>query len=327
MATTGFLLGKFMPPHAGHQLLCDSARSLVDRLTILVCWLPDDPIPGPLRLAWMKDLYPDCNVIGFDQIVPQDPADHPDFWPIWRRICRTIHPNPIDLVFASEPYGERLAAELGGVFRPVDFERMAVPISATEIRQEPWQHWQHLPPPVRGHFALTICLHGVESVGKSMLTRQLADHYQTLAVPEYGRTYCEAFGTDLSSDDLVTIARTHDAMVHSQRRRCNRRLFIDTDPLMTRVWSLMMLGKADPWFDRWTGYADHYLLLEPDLPWIDDGTRIFGDRDTRLRFHALAKAELDRREVAYTTIDGVDGHRLASAIRAVEAVAPPFGEG
>ena len=44
----GFVLGKFMPPHLGHVHLCETARQLVDRLTILVCWLPDDPIPGPL---------------------------------------------------------------------------------------------------------------------------------------------------------------------------------------------------------------------------------------------------------------------------------------
>ena len=50
----------------GHVLLCDSARRLVDRLTILVCSLPDDPIPGPARLAWMRELFPTCRVIGHD---------------------------------------------------------------------------------------------------------------------------------------------------------------------------------------------------------------------------------------------------------------------
>ena len=56
----GFLLGKFMPPHAGHMALIRAARALVDELTVLVCWLPDDPIAGEVRLAWMEDLLPDC---------------------------------------------------------------------------------------------------------------------------------------------------------------------------------------------------------------------------------------------------------------------------
>ena len=108
--TRGFVLGKFMPPHEGHVLLCDTARRLVDELTILVCWLPDDPIPGPLRLAWMRELFPTCRVIGHDAPVPQQPADHPDFWPIWRGIVKAAHPEPIDRVFAGQDYGMRLAA-------------------------------------------------------------------------------------------------------------------------------------------------------------------------------------------------------------------------
>jgi cytidyltransferase-like protein len=78
--SNGFLLGKFMPPHGGHVLLAQTAQALVDRLTILVCWLPDDPIPGPLRLQWMRELFPDARVIGHDAIVPQVPGEHPDFW-------------------------------------------------------------------------------------------------------------------------------------------------------------------------------------------------------------------------------------------------------
>ena len=45
----GFLLGKFMPPHAGHVTLIRSARALVDELTILLCSLPGDPIDGEQR--------------------------------------------------------------------------------------------------------------------------------------------------------------------------------------------------------------------------------------------------------------------------------------
>ena len=33
----GFVLGKFMPPHAGHVYLCDFGRAYVEELTILVC--------------------------------------------------------------------------------------------------------------------------------------------------------------------------------------------------------------------------------------------------------------------------------------------------
>lgn len=210
--TRGFLLGKFMPPHNGHVLLCETAAALSDALTIMVCWLPDDPIPGEQRVAWMGELFPQARVIGHGEIVPQTPEEHPDFWPIWRTLIREAHPEPIDVVFASEPYGARLAEELGALFHPVDPGRDAVPVSASAIRADPWTHWEYLPAPVRAEYARTICLHGPESTGKSWLAARLAAHFDTLFVPEYGRTWCEFMGIDLGMSDLLAIATTHDAM-------------------------------------------------------------------------------------------------------------------
>ena len=114
--TRGFLLGKFMPPHAGHVQLWEAASRLVDELTILVCWLPGDPIPGPLRLQWVSALAPRARVVGFGEVVPQAPEDSPNFWAVWREIVHSAHPEPIDFVFAGERYGAELANQLGGMF-------------------------------------------------------------------------------------------------------------------------------------------------------------------------------------------------------------------
>ncbi len=53
----------------------------------------------------------------------------------------------------------------------------------------------------------TICLHGPESVGKSVLAQALAEALGAQLVPEYGRDYCEEHGTDSSMDDLLAIAK------------------------------------------------------------------------------------------------------------------------
>lgn len=316
--TRGFLLGKFMPPHAGHVLMCETAAAQVEALTILVCWLPDDPIPGPLRLQWMRELFPHAQVIGHDAVVPQTPDEHPDFWAIWRGIVKAAHPEPIDRVFASEAYGERLAAEVGATFHPIDPGRLGMPVSGEAVRADPWSHWDLLPSPVKPYFAQTICLHGPESTGKSTLAAALAYHYSTLFVPEYGRTWCDWHGSDCSMDDLLAIARTHDAMTRSMQRWCNRRLFLDTDPLMTAVWAEMMLGRRDPWFDAWDATADLYLLLDIDAAWIDDGTRLFGDPEARRRFMALCQDELERRGVRWAVISGPPETRLEQAIAIVD---------
>lgn len=317
--TNGFILGKFMPPHAGHLMLCETARALVDRLTILVCWLPDDPIPGPRRLEWMRELFPDCRVIGHDAVVPQEPHEHPQFWAIWRGIVQAAHPEPIDAVFASEAYGARLADEVGARFIPVDPPRIAAPISATAIRADPWLAWRHIPTPVRPYFARTICLHGPESVGKTTLARELATHFDTWLVPEYGRTWCEQFGNELSMDDLVQIARRHDAMTEAALRQCNRRLILDTDPLMTAVWAEMLFGERDAWFECFDRTADLYLLLDIDLPWQDDGTRFFEGAEDRQRFFELSRAELERRRVPWALVSGMGKARMSNALAAIEA--------
>ncbi len=317
--TRGFLLGKFLPPHNGHLLLCEAARALVDELTILVCWLPDDPIPGEQRLAWMRALVPDARVVGHGAVVPQAPEDHPDFWAIWRGIVRDAHPDPIDRVFASEAYGHRLATELGAKFHPVDPERLAWPVSGTAARADPWAHWPSLPRPVRAHFARTVCLHGPESTGKSMLSAALAAHYRTLHVPEYGRSWCAEHGNAPSPDDLIDIARTQDAMAMSMRGDCDRLLILDTDRLMTIVWGQMLHGRRDPRLEAGGMPADLYLMLEGDVPWIDDGTRLFGDHVVRRRFADICRNELSRRGVAWAAIAGPFDDRLSRAIAAIDA--------
>ena len=167
----------------------------------------------------------------------------------------------------------------------------------------------------------TICLHGPESTGKSTLIEQLAARFGTVFVPEYGRTFAETHGTDFSMADLVEIARTHDAMTRAALATGADPLFLDTDPLMTAVWADMLFGARDPWFEAWQGTANLYLLLDIDLPWIDDGTRLFGSAAERKRFFALSRAELDRRGLRYAIVGGQGPDRLTAALAAIEAMA------
>ena len=165
----------------------------------------------------------------------------------------------------------------------------------------------------------TICLHGAESTGKTVLAGRLAAHFGTELVPEYGRIWAETHGTDFSMADLVAIARTHDAMTRAALDRSPAPVILDTDPLMTAVWADMLFGKRDPWFDAWTGTADFYLLFDIDLPWVADGTRIFGTPQLRRRFFDLSRAELERRGLRWALVQGEGEARFKAAIAAIEA--------
>lgn len=164
----------------------------------------------------------------------------------------------------------------------------------------------------------TICLHGPESTGKSTLAPRLATHLGGEVVEEYGREYAEARGTDFTMADLVEIAKTHDAGVRTMLNAGLAPLVLDTDPLMTAVWADMLFGARDPWFAAWEGTADLYLLFDIDLPWVADGTRMFGSAVERQRFFDLAQAELERRGVRWALVSGEGEARWASVLRAIE---------
>jgi NadR type nicotinamide-nucleotide adenylyltransferase len=321
----GFVLGKFMPPHSGHLYLCDFGRAYADQLTILVCSLPDDPIPGSLRHAWMKELCPSARVVHCEEILPQQPEDDPEnFWPIWRDVVKRYHPEPIDVVFASEPYGHRLAAETGARFVPVDEARTAFPVSATAIRNDPYSNWRFIPGPVRPYYLKRVTLFGAESTGKTTLAAQLARHFDTVVAPEFGRFHTEAFGADATSpEDMRQIVMGHLAGVAAASLRANRVLIEDTDPVLTAIWSDTLAGSRDPWFDAWRNYPDLYLFCDIDLPWVDDGTRYFSDPGERRNFHFACERELVRRGVKFVRISGAPEQRRARAVEAVENLLRP----
>ena len=150
---------------------------------------------------------------------------------------------------------------------------------------------------------ISVCFHGAESTGKSVLAEKLAHEFSGTWVPEYGRTYCEERGTDLGMDDLLAIAEGQAMAVEAASAAKPKLLLLDTDQLMTAAWAEMLFSEVP---HELTAYpkADLYLLFTPDVPWIDDGTRFFGKGPLRSRFAALAEEVLIRSGVKYVTISG-----------------------
>lgn len=163
-----------------------------------------------------------------------------------------------------------------------------------------------------------VVMHGPESVGKSTLAAQLAGHFGTVWVPEYGRTYCEVNGTDLVPQDLVAIQKGHVAARAAMADEAMDGLIIqDTDPLMTAAWSMMLFGHRLPEPDAFADVGDLYLLMENDLPFVQDSVRFFADRERQERFMRLCEAELVRRAVPYVRIGGSREARFERAVAAI----------
>jgi NadR type nicotinamide-nucleotide adenylyltransferase len=300
--------------------LGEFAGRFADRLTIVVCSLRREPIPGALRLRWMRELFPFDNVVHLTDELPQQPAEHPDFWDLWRSALLRVLPGRPDYVFASEPYGWRLAEELGAAFVAVDAARSAVPVSGTAVRTDPAAHWEYIPRCVRPYFVKQVCVFGPESTGKTTLARRLAEHFDSAWVPEYARTLLEARGGAVRIDDMERIARGQAASEDALARNANRVLITDTDPLATLVWSDVLFG-AVPTVVRELAdarAADLYLLTDADVPWVADSVRYLPDGGRT--FFDRCRAELDARGRRHVVIRGGWDERFRAAIAAVEAL-------
>ena len=335
--THGLLLGKFLPPHRGHQYLIDFARQYADHLTVHVCSIPSEPIPGDLRFQWMREQWagcPDVTVVHCDDLNPQVPEDDPDhFWEIWRESLLSRQAQPPDLVFASEPYGFPLAETLGARYVPVDHAREIVPVSGTLLRDDPLRYWQYLLPPARPYFARRIALVGPESSGKSTLTARLAAHFGASYAPEYARGYLEmvpahwidaAGANGFDEAALVTILRGQRASVEAVAQQSERGIvFSDTEAIVTACWSEILLGNVPEIaeaFIREQRY-DLYLVQTASEFWVDDSSqRVQPAYAERKAFEQVCVARLEKHGFPYVCLSGTWAEREAQAIDAVEAI-------
>lgn len=317
IAQNGLIIGKFMPLTQGHCYLIEQAQQQVERLTVCVCSLAREPLDGHLRYQWVRETFPHLNVIHLTDELPSYPHEHEDFWQLWRTSILNVAPA-VDVVFTSEDYGDRLAAELGARHVLVDRERSVVPISATEVRASPLQHWAYLPACVRPFYVKRVLIFGPESTGKSTLARQLAEHYQTEFVPEYARSYLEAKDNVCVYDDITRIAAGQLEAEEAAAQLSNKILFCDTDLMTTTIYSHHYFGQCPHFVQRLANERryDLYLLMDIDLPWEADPQRDLSHR--REEFRDRFRQELTSRRIPYVDIKGVGRQRLQSAIRAVD---------
>ena len=83
-----------------------------------------------------------------------------------------------------------------------------------------------------------VLLIGSESTGKSTLTINLANHFNSNYIEEAGREISERSGTDLMmlSEDFTEILLQHKLNEIKAVKNSNQVLFIDTDTLITRFY-------------------------------------------------------------------------------------------
>ncbi len=176
---TGLVLGRFMPPHAGHLYLIERAAAQVGRLELILLSRTEDSIPGSLRAGWLEQLVP--GNVRLWHVANRHPRDYsdPDVWQKWRKLVESVLPESPDLVFSSEDYGNQLAELLRAQHVMIDPARREVPVSASQIRNDPMTHWVYLPEPARDWFVrrTAVLLDAPQSAEE--ISRRIADRAET----------------------------------------------------------------------------------------------------------------------------------------------------
>ena len=168
---------------------------------------------------------------------------------------------------------------------------------------------------------LVICLAGAESSGKSQLARRLGAHFEVQEIEEYAREYCAKHGNHLAMHQLLHVAETQDRLIREATLAAKAKhepvVISDTDAVATAAWALEGWGRVDPWFDREHAPVDLTLVMDNDLPWVNDGVRIQADLRRRERFRTTLIAELEKRGRRWVAIGGKNKLRFTNALAAI----------
>lgn len=336
MHKVGFIGGKFLPLHQGHVSAITKAACMVEELYVVLsysdqrdqslcqsCSFPY--IPSDIRLKWLHQLTKDMENVKVIAVEDEATSDESYDWERGAFEIKQKIGKPIDMVFSSEDSYEPIFAKLYPESKHIllDPERTLFPISATKIRTKgAFACWEYLPDIVKPFFVKKVVVVGTESCGKSTLVRYLGKVFQTSYVEEYGRTVCEYLGGCdgiLSEVEFQEICYQQKIKELEAQRQANKLLFVDTEAIVSQYYSHLYLGKHLDLIDAIikTQHYDLWLFLEPDVNWVDDGYRVYGEEEVRNKNNQLLKEMLEQYGIHYHTITGSYEKRLDTAIRLV----------
>ena len=316
----GVVIGKFLPPHRGHRFLIETALSRCEKVVVIVCGKPVDPIPPELRAGWLREMIPAAEVMLIDDRYDENNSR------IWAANTIGWLGRAPDAVFTSEDYGDRYAALMGSTHVMVDRARAIIPCSGTAVRQDPFAMWDYIDPPLREWFAKRVVIVGAESTGTTTLAMDLARALHTEWVAEYGREYSAAKqaggDTRWHSSEFLQIAREQTRREDAAARNSNRVLVCDTNAFATVLWHRRYVGGDDlPLQDfAATCRADLYLLTGDEIPFVQDGLR--DGEHLRHDMHRWFEEAMARQAVPWFLLRGDRASRLEEALEIVARLWP-----
>lgn len=305
----GLTLGKFAPFHKGHQLVIETALKEMDKVSVIIYDAPDvTDIPLNVRSDWIKYLYPSVEVIeAWDG--PPDFGDSPYIRNLQEEyILGRLGISGITHFYSSEFYGDHMSKALKAENRLIDPKRSILPVSGSVIRDDPYTYREFLHPFVYKDLITRVVFLGAPSTGKTSIAAALANEYETVWMPEYGRDYWEEHQVDrrLSLKQLVEIGEGHIAREDILIPQANRYLLVDTNAITTFMFSQYYHRKVSKRLIELALSAqsryDIFFLCDVDIPYDDTWDRS-GDVNRKV-FQKQIIGDLLIRKIPYFLLQG-----------------------
>ncbi len=169
---------------------------------------------------------------------------------------------------------------------------------------------------------IRIALVGPESTGKTTLTNELANYYNTTCVDEYAREYIGNLKRKYTIKDIEIIAQQQLIQEEIAAQKANRLLFCDTNLLVTKIWCEYTLKEYSETINKNYKPCTYklHLLTDIDIKWQADSQREHQNLIDREQLFLSYKKELEKALTPYTVINGTGTERLKNSIIEVDKI-------
>lgn len=311
--SVGVVFGTFAPMHIGHVDLIHRAKRENDAGVVVVVsgenTAEDRGTKVGLhldrRLRYVREVFRDDELVAVVKLDEEGIPPYPEGWKPWLQKLENAVSEVIEdvnywqIYVGEETYQRELEKRCDDkVIKTHLIERSIIPISATQIRQNPYDYWKYITKPFRRHFTKKVLIVGSASGGKTTLVRDLARVYNAPYSLEYARSYQDINNVRDDELDTYDYVRLLDGQYNQTASVIDSGshtglIFADTNSSVTKAYYDYYFEDSSPKDKRMIESLyqsivareqwDLVVLVEPNTTYVDDGFRDMTMSDQAIR--------------------------------------------